>query len=183
MRLELSSVESPGSMWGEQDGSRATRTLKQSKDKMSTHFLPWQMVPHSSSDINSEIYDAHSSPPPTTALELTAGKTMEMPGHLCVPCTPSTSSFTLHELSSFHERMPSVQSVWLAVPDVQVLWILQEGGEVLPERLPFSAGCFPGFHPWWVTCQFLLCMRRSMIKGDFIWVSWARGCLSSKWHF
>lgn len=25
--------------------------------------------------------------------------------------------------------------------------MLQKGGDVLPERLPFLAGCFPGFHP------------------------------------
>lgn len=87
-------------------------------------------------------------PQTTAVLELTTSQTMEMSGHPPVPCTPLTSSFTLDELSSFHERMPSVQSVCLAVPALQVLWMLQKGGDVLPERLPSLVGYLPGFHPW-----------------------------------
>lgn len=108
---------------------------------------------------------------------------MEMSGHPPVPCpAPSLplSPWMSYRLSM--KECQAFQSVWLAVPALQVLWMLQKGGDVLPERLPSSASCSPGFHPWWVTCQFLSGTRRSMIKGDFVWVSWAQDRLSCKWH-
>ena len=142
------------------------------------------MVQCLSLDIDNEGHDSNSSPPPsnhpTRASSLQNKGNVRSPSY---PVPPATSSFTLDELSSFHEKMPSVQSVWLAVPALQVLWMLQKGGNVLPERLPSLAVCFPGFHPWWVTCKFLLCIRRSMIKGDFIGVSWTWSFLSWQWHF
>lgn len=183
MMLELSSVESRTQCEGNSRDHKQSGFHNNIKDKTSTSSPRQNGRVHLLRRATMK-YKIPTPPLPqtTVALELTACKTMEMSGHPPVPCTPPTSSFTLDELSSFHERMPSVQSAWLAVPVLQVLWMLQKGGDVWPERLPSLAGCFPGFHPWWVTCQFLSYMRRSM-SIDYIQVSWAWGCLSHKWHF
>lgn len=109
-----------------------------------------------------EVHDSNSSPPPN--YHCTRAGSLQNNGNVRSP----SCSMPLHFL--FH-------SGWVIFPwknakrSVRLTGSSCSSGSLdaskgwLPERLLSLAGCFLGFHPWWVTCQFLSCIRRSMIKG------------------